>query len=111
MYFLYVIESEINKFLYVGITNDINKRLKEHNSGKTKSTKGYTPWKLVYSENFENRLDARKKEIYYKSGCGKEYLKSIIRPHSSTDTCLPAGRERKFPKQRQKNVFFVCYRK
>jgi len=51
--------------------------LKEHNAGKTQSTKGYRPWKLLYSEVIIGRNNARKKEIYYKSGVGKEFLKSL----------------------------------
>ena len=43
-YFVYVLESEIDGRLYKGQTRDINKRILEHNSGKTKSTKGYKPW-------------------------------------------------------------------
>ena len=42
-YFVYVLESEIDGRLYKGQTSDIEKRLTEHNSGKTKSTKGYKP--------------------------------------------------------------------
>ena len=47
-YFVYILESEKDGRLYKGQTVDINTRVKEHNSGKTKSTKGYKPWKLVY---------------------------------------------------------------
>ncbi len=47
MYFVYVLRSEVDDRLYKGLTKNIDKRLKEHNSGKMKSTKGYTPWDLV----------------------------------------------------------------
>jgi putative endonuclease len=50
-YFVYILESETDGRHYKGQTSDIDKRVKEHNSGKTKSTKGYMPWKLVYFEN------------------------------------------------------------
>ena len=63
--------------IYVGFTKDLAKRLAEHNSGKTKSTKGYRPWVILYSEAVETREEARKKEKYYKSGIGKEKLKSL----------------------------------
>ena len=49
-YFVYILESEIDGRLYKGQTSDLDKRLQEHNSGKTKSTKGYIPWKLVHFE-------------------------------------------------------------
>lgn len=52
-YFVYILESETDGRLYKGQTSDIEKRIIEHNLGKTKSTKGYKPWKLVYFETFE----------------------------------------------------------
>ena len=64
--------------LYVGFTENIENRLKEHNTGKTRSTKGYIPWFLVYKEEVNDRISARKREKYLKSGCGKEYIKKII---------------------------------
>ncbi|PVD51730.1 endonuclease [Terrimonas sp.] len=75
MFFVYVIRSEIDERFYVGLTEDVERRLKEHNSKKTKSTKGYIPWKLCFFETFKTRIEARKREIYLKSGVGKEYIK------------------------------------
>jgi len=77
-YFVYVIQSEVDKRLYVGLSGDIKKRLKSHNNGETFSTKGYRPWRLVYSENISTREQARMREKYLKSGIGKEYIKNII---------------------------------
>ena len=77
MYFVYAIQSEKDKRIYVGMCGNIAVRLKEHNAGKTKSTKGFIPWKLIYSERLESRVEARKREIYLKSGIGKEFLKSL----------------------------------
>ena len=78
MYYVYVLKSEIDGRLYKGMTNDLDRRIKEHNSGKHKSTKGYKPWKLVYSEEVQNRLEAREREKYFKSGIGREYLKRLV---------------------------------
>jgi len=102
---VYAIESEVDKRLYIGFTKHLETRLKEHNAGRTKSTKGYRPWKLVFSKTFNNRKEARKFEKYYKSGSGKEKLKELIRLHSSRDTCLPAGREREFKYER---IYSIC---
>jgi putative endonuclease len=93
---VYAIESEVDKRLYIGFTKNLEIRLQEHNSGRTKSTKGYRPWKVVFTKTVNNRKEARKIEKYYKSGSGKEKLKELIGLHSSRDTCLPAGREREF---------------
>ena len=51
---------------YIGITDSKEKRLKEHNRGKTKSTKAYIPFTIVYSETFPDKRLARKREIYLK---------------------------------------------
>jgi putative endonuclease len=77
-YFVYILESEIDGRLYKGQTSDIDKRIKEHNSGKTKSTKGYKPWKLVYFEEFATREEAVLREKFFKTGIGREYLKEKL---------------------------------
>ncbi|MEQ8323331.1 MAG: GIY-YIG nuclease family protein [Vicingaceae bacterium] len=55
----------------------MNRRLQEHNSGKTKSTKAFVPWKLFLIEEYETTEEARKREKYLKSGIGREYIKEI----------------------------------
>jgi putative endonuclease len=77
-YFVYILESEIDGRLYKGQTSDIENRLTEHNSGKTKSTKGYKPWKLVYFERYETRDEALLREKYFKTGSGREFLKDLL---------------------------------
>ncbi|TKB98605.1 GIY-YIG nuclease family protein [Pedobacter cryophilus] len=75
---VYVLLSEVKKTRYVGFTSNLDRRLKEHNSGFNKSTKAYKPWKLVYKEIFELKLDARKRELYLKSGIGREFLNDLL---------------------------------
>ncbi|WP_278034089.1 GIY-YIG nuclease family protein [Flavobacterium nitratireducens] len=77
-YFVYVLESEVDGRLYKGHTSDIDKRIIEHNSGKTKSTKGYKPWRLVYFEEFDTREEAVLREKYLKTGSGREFLKEKL---------------------------------
>ena len=77
MFIVYAIRSLKDGRIYVGMTVDLNKRIHEHNSGKTKSNKGYTPWQLIYTESLPLRTDARIREKYLKSGVGKEFLKSL----------------------------------
>ena len=72
---VYVLRSEIDGRYYVGMTSDIKKRIHEHNTGKTKSTKGYRPWKLLHLEDYPDIMTARKREKYLKSGYGKQWLK------------------------------------
>ncbi len=75
MIHVYVLKSLNNWRFYVGMTANVEKRLKEHNSGFTKSTKGYLPWDLFFFESYPSRFEARKREKYLKSGVGKEFIK------------------------------------
>ncbi len=77
MFYTYAIKSLNRNYIYVGLTNNINRRLKEHNKGYNKTTKPYKTFKLIYKEEFVTRKDAREKGKYLKSGSGKEFLKSI----------------------------------
>jgi putative endonuclease len=92
MYYVYILESEKDNRLYKGLTNNLKRRVYEHNIGKMKSTKGYRPWKLLHYEQYEDKEKARKRELYFKTGAGREYIQKIIDP-GSTDICLPAGRD------------------
>ena len=78
MFFVYVIQSCKDGRLYKGITRDIKLRISEHNLGRCKSTKAYGPWRLVYFEKVENRVEARKRELYLKSGSGREFLHQLL---------------------------------
>ena len=78
MYFVYILYSKSKNRYYVGHTNDLQRRLIEHNSGLTKSTKAHRPWKIVYTENLVSKSEAykREKEIKsYKSGYKFQELK------------------------------------
>lgn len=77
-YFVYAIKSKKNGRIYIGISKAPFKRLKEHNAGETKSTKGYRPWFLVYYKLIGSRIEARKEEKRLKSGHGRELLRSAI---------------------------------
>ncbi|MBN1596709.1 MAG: GIY-YIG nuclease family protein [Bacteroidales bacterium] len=79
MFYVYAIISKVNNRIYVGMTSNIDKRLHEHNTGRTRSTKHYRPWVLFFTEPCESRSDARTREKYWKSGTGKEQLKTMSR--------------------------------
>ncbi|HEX9826822.1 MAG TPA: GIY-YIG nuclease family protein [Flavobacteriaceae bacterium] len=84
-YYVYVLKSELDGRLYEGHTSRLEERIKEHNSGKTSSTKGYRPWKLVHQEIFETEKEAIERERFLKSGTGREFLKEIIWPRGATE--------------------------
>ncbi|WP_416437874.1 GIY-YIG nuclease family protein [Phnomibacter sp. MR] len=77
MMYVYVIRSEKYGRFYVGISEDVDRRLAEHNAGHTFSTKGYRPWQLFFVETVSDRAKARAREKYLKSGVGKEYIKRL----------------------------------
>ncbi len=64
--------------LYVGHTNDINRRLEEHNEGKVESTKSYIPYRLIYIEEQKTRKDAVRREKELKTTEGRRFLKKFI---------------------------------
>ncbi|MCF8449028.1 MAG: GIY-YIG nuclease family protein [Taibaiella sp.] len=76
MFFVYVIRSTVNGHFYVGMTQDVTKRVIMHNNGGNRSTKAHRPWTLFFMEEYSNRIEARKREVYLKSGIGKDYIKS-----------------------------------
>jgi putative endonuclease len=76
LYKTYILKSISHDTYYYGSTANINKRLEEHNAGKVRYTKGRRPWVLHYYEEFETRSDARKRERFYKTIEGYNYLKS-----------------------------------
>lgn len=75
---MYVIYSKTHNRIYIGLSNNPKRRLYEHNTGCVKPTKPYKPWFLIYSEFCGSRPQAREKEKYYKSGCGREFVKQFI---------------------------------
>ena len=79
MFSVYVIYSSDYNRRYTGLTNDVEKRVGQHNAKQNRSTKSYTPWKLILVESFETREEARRREKYLKSGIGREYIDNLLR--------------------------------
>ena len=77
MYYVYVMRSLKDGRLYKGFTSNLKRRIKEHNSGQTKSTKGFVPLELIYFEKVNSREEARNREKYLKSGQGRDFLKTM----------------------------------
>lgn len=79
MRYVYVLKSERNGRLYKGVTNDLKRRLKEHNAWSVPFTKNLKPWKLVYYEAFLEKEDATKEEKFLKSGKGRDRVKWLLK--------------------------------
>ncbi len=80
-YFLYVIKSETSGKIYIGQTNNIIRRVDEHNNQLLGKKKRYTrrdgPWKLIYKEDYSTRNEAIQRERSLKSHKGRDWLKSL----------------------------------
>ena len=77
-YFVYILLSLKDKKHYIGSSSDVLKRLEYHNAGRQRSTKHRIPFILIYSEEFDSKTDALKRERYLKSLKGGVALKKII---------------------------------
>jgi putative endonuclease len=78
MRYVYVLISEIDGQLYVGSTFNVNKRIKEHNSGKVPATSDRLPLKVIHYEAFLNKYDAYFREKWLKTGWGRRYLRKTL---------------------------------
>ncbi len=79
MSWVYVLWSDKLRKRYVGSTGkDPVNRQKEHNRGKTRSTKGEIPWRIIHTEHFESLSEARKREMFLKAGAGRKWLDENI---------------------------------
>jgi len=80
MYTVYAIKSKIKNDIYIGLTSNLEERIRRHNNGYEKTIRPYRPFNLIYEERHLTRQEARKREKYFKSGVGKEFLKSLLIP-------------------------------
>ena len=78
MYYVYVLRSLRDNFLYTGFTEDLERRLKEHNGGHVKSTRRRRPFVLVHKEDYADKESAMAREKFLKSGKGREQLKKLL---------------------------------
>jgi len=63
---------------YTGSTDNILKRLSEHNAGKVKASRPYRPYKIIYTETFKTSGEAKQKEIFFKSTTGRRKIKIML---------------------------------
>jgi putative endonuclease len=77
VYFVYVLRSESTGRRYIGSCHDLEDRLRRHNAGESKSTKHGIPWRLIHCEKTSTRSAAVERELFYKTGKGRERLVEI----------------------------------
>ena len=80
MYYTYVLQSQKDGSYYVGFTKQLQKRIRQHNAGKSKYTSRHVPYQLVYYERFESKQDAVENEKHIKSLNNiKSYLRNRMK--------------------------------
>jgi putative endonuclease len=78
IYFVYILYSPSTNHFYVGHTNNIDKRIEQHNAGRTISTKRGRPWTVVYKEDFPSKAAAYNRELEIKSIKSKVFIEKLI---------------------------------
>lgn len=79
MFHVYILQSDKTGKFYVGSTGNLEDRITRHNSGRSKATKNEMPWKLVYTEEFQTRNDAYKREMEIKAWKSHERIAQLVR--------------------------------
>ena len=80
MYYVYILKSRKDGWHYTGMTNNLERRIAQHNAGDiaTPSTMNRGPFDLIFCEIVKDRVEARQREKYFKSGAGRRFLKNKI---------------------------------
>lgn len=74
MWYVYILKSKSSDFIYIGSTNDLKRRITEHNEGLSQSTKHYLPFELLSYIAVQTESQVRSLEKYFKTGSGKAVL-------------------------------------
>jgi putative endonuclease len=90
MFYVYVIQSEADWGLYIGMSGDLKRRFLEHQQGESRSTKGRRPWKLIYYEAYLMKQDAEGREKFLKSGAGHMFLDKQLKVYFASSPRMRA---------------------
>jgi len=77
--YIYVLRSAKSGRWYIGCTNNLRKRLQQHQKGLSRYTKGKGPFEIIYFEGCKNESDGFAREKYLKTGMGRRYLKNRMK--------------------------------
>lgn len=77
-FYVYILFSLIDRKLYIGYSQDLKTRIKDHLKGKVRATKNRVPLKLIHYEAYGNQKDAKAREKFLKSGFGRNQLKKSL---------------------------------
>ena len=82
-HYVYILHNKRKNFLYIGYSENLVQRIKEHNNGRSKSTKGYIPLKIIHYEAYCNKEDAKRREKYLKTNRGRTTILTMLQKHLS----------------------------
>jgi putative endonuclease len=77
-YYVYLLRNKNKNFFYVGYSENLTQRIKDHNDGRSKSTKEYVPLELIHYEAYSNKKDAKRRELYLKTSKGRTTIRTMI---------------------------------
>jgi putative endonuclease len=80
--YLYILTSLSCPKTYIGISHNVELRVRQHNQRDDKFTSKFKPWKLIYSEDCGTIPNARSREKYYKSCAGRKKLKGCLKTYN-----------------------------
>ncbi len=81
MYYTYVLKSELDGNLYYGYSTDLAQRVEQHKQGRVVSTKDRRPLKLIYYEACHSKADAVKREKYFKTFRGRQFIAKRLKSY------------------------------
>jgi putative endonuclease len=79
VFYVYVLRSQSDSGFYIGFSDNLRARLRQHQDGESLATKSRGPWKLIYYEAYTEREDAEGREKFLKSGAGRRFLRTQLR--------------------------------
>jgi putative endonuclease len=82
-YYVYILRNKRKNFLYIGYSENLVQRVKDHNNGRSKSTKGYLPLELIHYESYRDQRDAKRRERYLKTNRGRKTIMVMLQNHLS----------------------------
>lgn len=90
-FYVYVLESLKDSERYIGYTNNLKRRVEEHNGGLSFSTKFRLPFKVIYFEGCTNENDAKRREGYLKTTQGRRFLGLRLTEYKRQKMALGSG--------------------
>ena len=84
MFYVYILRSKKDNSLYIGQTDNLERRLVDHNGGLSKYTRKKIPWVLIYFEKYKTRTEAIERERFLKKQRNRKFYNSLIQDWSGS---------------------------